>query len=241
MRRGPSALVAAAVATVVAVVIVAVSTHQTSAWHLVLAIVIAPCACAASSAAGRRLGGSGFGIATSVVYSMLPLLGIAYSLTSYRHTFVHGALPALVGLESPGWLALGAAVALGLALLPKSLLGPVGVIAIFAAGAAWGLDPLTDVRNGIHETGWSVALIEWVFVAGVIGAATRSIRYAAALTGWLVLAVLRAAHGGYGSDGDFWRSLSLAEPAIAVLLTSLALLVPAARPVRKVVHPADAP
>jgi hypothetical protein len=223
------------------VVIVAVSTHHKSALHLVAALLIAPCACAASGAAGRRLGGRRLGIATSIVYVVLPLLGIAYALTSYRHTFVHGALPQLVGLESPAQLALGTALAIAVATLPRSIVGVAGTVGAAVALAVWGVHPLTDVRNGLHETGWSIALIEWAFVAGTIGAATRSVGRAIGLAGWVVFVVLHAAHGGYGAHAEFWRSLAPATPAIAALLSSLALLVPRLRPAPTRARPLDAP
>jgi hypothetical protein len=237
----PRGTVAAMLGAEAVVVIVAVSTHRTGVLHLVAALVIAPCACAGTGAAGRRLGGRRFGLATSIVYVLLPLFGIAYSLSAYRHTFVHGALPQLVGLEAPAQLALGAALAVAVATLPRSILGAAGAIAAAVALATWGIHPLTDVRNGLHETGWSIALLEWAFVAGTIGAATRSVGRAIALAGWLLFVVLHAAHGGYGAHAEFWRSLAPATPAIAVLLSSLALLVPRLRPAPIRARPLDAP
>ena len=55
----------------------------------------------------------------------------------------------------------------------------------------------------------------------------RALR-AAGLAGWLALALGLAAQRGY-DDAAFWQSLALAAPAIAVLLSSLWLLVPPLR------------
>jgi len=65
-------------------------------------------------------------------------------------------------------------------------------------------------------------------LAGVIGAAMRSRVRAAGLAGWLALALGLAARRGYES-GAFWQSLAVAAPAVAVLLSSLWLLMPPLR------------
>jgi len=230
---------AGALGAVVAVVIVAVSTGHANALDFVAALVLAPCASVATLAAGRRLGGKRFGLAAAYVYAILPLLGIAYSLAVYRHTFEHDALPQLVGLEAPSRLAIGVLLVTALATLPRSILCGAGAIAAVVAVVVWGTHPLADVRGGLHETGWSIAFIEWIVVAGVIGAATRSARLAAALAGWLVFAVLHAAHDGYGAHAEFWRSLAPVTPAIALTISSLALLAPRLRSAAKTVQAAD--
>ena len=72
-------------------------------------------------------------------------------------------------------------------------------------------------------------MLEWLPIAGAIGRRGCSWLAGATLGGWLAFAVGHAARQGY--DGAaFWQSLSVATPAIAVLLSSLALLVPRLRP-----------
>lgn len=184
---------------------------------------------------GRRLSNLRFGAAAAVVYALLPLLGIAYSLTTYRHTFVHTALPVLVGLRHPAWFALGASTALVFAFLPRQLFALAGLVGVIAGVVAWGLAPLTDLRNGLHETAWSITFGEWALLAGLIGAARRSVLTAVGLGGWIVFVVLRAAAQGY-ADAAFWKALTPATPAIALLLSALWFLIPRLRPARAPSH-----
>jgi len=229
MSGGQRPRSAIALASIVVVVLIAIATHHTKPLNLVLAIVIAPFACSATAIAAKQLGGSRFGFAASVVYVALPILGIAYSFSSYRHTFIHRALPELVGLEAPGWLALGVLLVGAIAIAPRLAFASAGVVASAVALSIWGVHALVGVRGGLHETAWSITLLEWLVVAGVVGAARRSLRLALSLGGILIFFALRAAHGGY-DDGVFWRSLAPATPAIAVLISSLWLLVPRLRP-----------
>jgi hypothetical protein len=74
-----------------------------------------------------------------------------------------------------------------------------------------------------------VSTSEWVLVAGLIGAARRSVLTAIGLGGWIVFVVLRAAAQGY-ADAAFWKALAPATPAIALLLTALWFLIPRLRP-----------
>ena len=178
---------------------------------------------------GRRLSGPRFGATAAAVYALLPLLGIAYSLTTYRHTFVHEALPVLVGLRHPAWFAVGAATAILFGFIPRRLLATVGLVAAVAALATWGIGPLSDIRNGLHETAWSITFAEWALVAGLIGAGRRSGLVALGLGGWVVFFLLRAAAQGY-ADAAFWKGLAPATPAIALLLSALLCLVPRLRP-----------
>jgi len=221
---------AAAVLEVAVVVIIAVATHHDGALSLLAAVVVAPLAIFVVWTLGTRLAGPRFGGAAAVVYIALPVVARAYFLALYRHTYVHASLPQLVGLEAPQSLALGVLCVAAMAYAPRRLLGVAGVLALIFGLAIWGIAPLTDIRNGLHETAWSITFIEWLVVAGVIGAARRSPWLAAALAGALSFFVLRGAPGGYDA-GAFWRSLAPAMPVAAVLLTSLWLLVPRLRPV----------
>jgi hypothetical protein len=220
---------AAAVLEVAVVVIIAVATHHDGALSLLAAVVVAPPAIFVVWTLGTRLAGPRFGGAAAVIYVALPIIARAYFLAPYRHTFVHASLPQLVGLEAPQSLALGVLCAATIAYAPRRLLAVAGSIALISALAIWGIAPLTDIRNGLHETAWSITFIEWLIVASVIGAARRSPWLAVALAGTLSFFVLRGAHGGY-DGGAFWRSLAPVMPVAAVLLSSLSLLVPRLRP-----------
>jgi hypothetical protein len=197
----------------------------------VTALLLAPVAIWSVAAAGTRLGGPRFGLFAAGSYAVLPALASAYMLVSYRGIFEREAIPDLLGLRATPWFALGVGLTLALAYVPRGILAAIGVAVASGALLTWGTAPLAEIRAGLHETAWSIALLEWFVLAGLIGAARRSIWLAAALGGWLAAAVLHAAHLGYDHSA-FWRSLSVAAPASALLLSSLALLVPPLRPVR---------
>jgi hypothetical protein len=192
------------------------------------ALVLAPVAVWSIAAAGNRLGGPRFGLLAAGSYVLLPALATRYMLASYRGTFEHEAIPDLLGLRATLWFALGVGITLAVAYAPRVILAAVAIAAASAALIAWGTDPLSGIRVGLHETAWSITLLEWFVVAGLLGAARRSVWLAIALFGWLVAAILHGSHGGY-DNAAFWRSLSVAAPAAALLLSSLVLLVPPLR------------
>jgi hypothetical protein len=212
-------------AAMLVVVFVAVAYGTDGPLSTVAAIVLAPVAVALTRRLGRRLVDDRFGVAAAIVYILLPALGRLYALADYQSTFTHEAVPNLVGLRGTPWFALG------LVLAAMALFRVSAVLFVVAAvvSIAMGTGDLAGVRAGLHETAWSVSLTVWFGVAGVIGAARKSVAIAASLAGWLVLAVLHGARQGY-ADAAFWQSLSVATPAIAVTLTSLELLVPPLRP-----------
>lgn len=232
-----AATVAPGAAALVAVAAIAAAASATAPLDVVAALVLAPVACAVTSLGARRIGGRRFGIAAGWTYAVLPLLGIAYCLSTYRHIFVHEALPQFVGLKSPWLLAVGVCIAGVFAVAPSSLLAAAGVVAAVVAIVVWGDSGLADVRGGLHETAWSPTLIAWVVVAGTAGVAIRAPRLAVAVGGWIVAAVLGAAHGGYGDHGEFWRNLAPAAPAAALVIASLRQLVPRLRPARAPARP----
>jgi hypothetical protein len=203
------------------------------------ALLLAPVAVWSVAAAGSRLGGRPFGLLAAAIYVVLPGLGTRYMLVSYRSTFEHEAIPNLLGLRATPWFALGIAMTLAAAYAPRVILAAVWLAAASAALIAWGTDPLAAVRVGLHETAWSITLLEWFIVAGLVGAARRSAWLALALLGWLAAAVLHGAHTGY-EDAAFWRSLSVAAGAAALLLSSLVLLVPPLRRPRTAQSPGHA-
>ena len=220
-----------------AVVAAVAAGHHASIVSLVSALVLAPVAVAATAVIAGRIGGDRFAIGTAAVFVLLPLLGNRYMLATYRGTFDAHALPALVGLRHTGVFALGVAVAAGVAFAPRVASAAGGVVGLVAAAAVWQFDGVGSLRPGLHETVWSVTLLEWLVVAGVLGVALRAPLLATALGGWLLAGLLWATHAGY--DGAaFWRSLAVAAPAAALLLSSLALLVPRLHPAQQ---PAAAP
>jgi hypothetical protein len=226
-ERARDALAPAAAAA--AVLGLAGATHHRAPVDLAAALVLAPLACLAAGRLGRRLAGPRYGVAAQWVYVLMPALGYVYALGTYRHTFLHGGLPQLVGLHEPQWLALGVALAAVAAFAPETSVGALGAIAVVVALVTWGTGGLHDLRNGLHETAWSIAFAEWTFVAGVVGVAVRRPLLALGVGGWAAAVILGAAHAGYGSDGEFWRALAPAAPALALLLTSIALLLPRLR------------
>jgi hypothetical protein len=196
----------------------------------VVALCLAPVAVWAVAKTASRLDPRpGFGTAAAIVYVLLPPAGALYFVASYRHFYLHEVAPSLVGLSSPAWFALGVGIAVVLAHAPARLLAVAGVAAAATAAAYWGTGPLHDIRNGLHETAWSITFLVWLVLAGMVGVARRSRVLAVAVGGWLVFFVLRGAPSGYAA-GAFWRSLAPALPALALLLRSLWLLVPRLRP-----------
>jgi hypothetical protein len=189
-----------------------------------VALVLAPVAVVLTGRLAERLAGRRFGDLAAVVYVLLPVLATATTLATYRSTFVHRALPDLVGLRGTAWFALG--LAIGVAALSRVTAPLLAVTGVVSIAVYW--SDLSGIRIGLHETAWSIAMLEWLAVAGVVGAALRSPMRAAGLGGWLAIAIGLAARSGY--DGAaFWQTLALAAPAIAVLLSSLWLLVPPLR------------
>ena len=220
-------------AAVLAVLVVAVIWAVAGAANVIAGIVslcLAPVAVWAVAGLAGRLGrGAGFAATAAVVYAVLPLAAYGYFLAPYRRLYLHEAAPSLVGLHAPAWFAVGVALAVVAVRAPAAVLATVGALAAVVAIAYWGTGPLHDVRNGLHETAWSITFLLWLVLAGVIGLARRSLLLAATSAGWLIFFVLRAAHAGY-ADGAFWQGLAPVLPVAALLLSSLWLLVPRLRP-----------
>ncbi len=218
-------------AQVVLAAAVAAAYGTGGALSLIGGLVLGPIAVVATSRAARRLAGPGYGLAAAWAYVALPVVALLFFTSAYRVTWRHEVMPSLVGVDATGWYAIGVLLALVAALAPRAVLGAVGVAGLIAGPVAYGFGHLTDVRVGIHETGWSVALAEWLPVAGAIGVARRSLLTAIGVAGWLLFFLLRAAGQDYNS-GAFWAALAPALPAAALLVTSIGLLVPPLRRVR---------
>jgi hypothetical protein len=215
-----------------AVVVAAVAAaHKPAAGALVVALLLAPVAVGATATIAARIGGDRFAVWSAALLVLLPLLGNRYMLSTYRGTFDSRALPSLVGTRHTGVFALGVGIAVIVGLAPRLAAAAGGATALVVAAAIWQFDGVGALGPGLHETVWSITLLEWLVVAGILGVALRSPLLAAAVGGWLLAGLLWAAHEGY-HGAVFWRSLALAAPAAAVLLSSLALLVPRLQPAR---------
>jgi hypothetical protein len=192
------------------------------------ALVLAPVAVWAVAAAGSRVAGPRFGLAAAIVFVLLPHVARAYFYGAYDKVYADDVLPNLVGLRATWTYALGVAAAIAFRFAPRAFVAAAGVVAAATALAVWGTGSLGGVKANLHETGWSPALLEWLPVAGAVGAARKAPLLAVGLFGWLLFAVLRAADASY-ANGAFWRDLAPALPAAALLLTGVALLVPRVR------------
>lgn len=225
-RVAIGALVAAAI---VVVALVAATQATDGAVSVVVALVLAPVAVAATAVLGGKLGGDRFAVGAAAVYVVLPLLANRFMLPTYRGTFDARALPALVGVQHTVVFALGVAAAIACLLLPRAVAAAGGVLAFVVTAAVWQFAGLGQLEPGLHESVWSIALVEWVLLAGLLGALLRAPLVGLAVGGWLLAAILWGAHRGY-TDAVFWRSLAVAVPAGALVLSSLALLAPRLRP-----------
>jgi hypothetical protein len=163
---------------------------------------------------------------------VLPFAGRQAFYGSFLQVYDHDVMPALVGLRHTGWFALGIVAALAIAVVPERIAGIAGIVAAAAAAVAWIDVSWTHLYGDFHETTWSPTLLCYLPFAGVLGLATRRPWLAAAIGGWFAVLLLRGVNRPYYSGG-LWLSLAAAVPAMALLLTSLALLVPPLPPLRR--------
>jgi hypothetical protein len=87
---------------------------------------------------------------------------------------------------------------------------------------------LKDNMYYIREFTWSLRLITWALIAGLIGLARRSAPVAVLIGGWLAcFIVLKGTNSGINvKDGSFFRYLAPAFPAFFLGLAAIVLLVP---------------
>jgi hypothetical protein len=219
LGRQRVAVAACAAAALLVTAAVAWKEPNDGAAAVVVALVLAPLAVAATAALGARVAGDRFAIGAAAAYVVLPLIANRFMLSTYRTTFDTHALPALVGTQHTVLFAGGIAVAIATALGPKVVAAAGGVVAFVLAASVWQLAGVGRLAPGFHETVWSVSLLEWLLVAGILGILLRAPLLGLAVGGWLVAAVLYGAHRGY-DDGAFWRSLAVAAPAVAIAFSS---------------------
>jgi hypothetical protein len=225
----PALTGAAAAAQALIALVVGVRYGHGGAGAVVAALVLGPLAVFGTARIAGQIAGHAFAVGAAWTFVLLPLVATAFFTSAYRHTWLHVVLPQLEGMRATSWYALGAALALAASFAPARVAAVAGVVAAVTALFVYHASALGSARVGIHETGWSVSFAEWLPIAGAIGVARRAPLLAAALGGWLVFFVLRGADRGY-DGGAFWASLAPALPAAALLVSSLALLVPRLRP-----------
>jgi hypothetical protein len=192
---------------------------------------------------------AGFALAVkpaNALFLPAPLLALAFS-KRFREAGIltAGLVPALLGLALWKFRGLGyvpafsgptATLAAGHASpLPA---GSVGLQISHYLHFNWG--NLTRNIDGFREYGWSLRLLEWGLLAGLIGLARRSISAALLVGSWLTIFLLVKGSAGIADlrAGGFFRYMSPAFPAVFLLLISIPMLLPIAG--RKLARSGDA-
>ena len=222
---------ALALAAVIAVAGLAAARPTGGALSVAAAILLAPVAVWCVVSVGERIAGTRFAVTAAVVYIVLPFATRLYFYGGFLDVYDREIAPALVGVRSTGWFALGIAVGVAVATLRPSVVAAAGAVVFVIALVLWADTNWTRLYGDFHETTWSPTLLALLPFACVLAVALREPRLAAALGGWIGFFILRGAHRPY-AGGGFWLSLAAATPAAAVLISSLGLLVPRLRPVR---------
>lgn len=220
----PAVLAVIAALAVAEVLAVRSHSHVGGTWSTVAALVLAPVAATATTAIAGRVGQK-TAIAAAAVFLILPFAGRLGFYGSFLTVYDRDVMPALVGLRHTGWFALGILVAASLAVLPERVAGIVSLVAAAVAAVAWIDVSWTTLYGEFHETAWGPTLLCFLPFGGVIGLATRRPWLAASIGGWFAVLLLRGVTRPYYAGG-LWLSLAAAVPAMALLLTALALLVP---------------
>jgi hypothetical protein len=215
------------------VAVVAVARHSGVGFgaSFAAALVLAPVAVLAVMTLAARVGPR-TAIAAGIVYAALPLAGRLYFYGAFLKAYDHDVMPGLVGLRHTGWFAAGVAIALFAVLVPERVAGAVAVVAAVVAAIVWIDTSWGTLYGEFHETTWSPTLLCYLPFAGVIGLAIRRPWLAAVVGGWFAVFLLRGVHRPY-YEGGLWLSLAAAAPAMPLLLTSLALLLPPLPSVRR--------
>lgn len=221
---GKAVLVLAAAESAM-VAVVAATEPTAGAGAVAVALVLAPFAVWAVAGIGEAIAGHRFAVAAAALYLVLPPAGRVLFAEGLRANYRGHILPALVGTQAPAWFALGVGLAVAARLATSRPAAAAGLAAAVAGAAFWIDTDWTTLYDNLHETTWSPTLVCALPIAGLIAVGLRSPWTGAALGGWLGFFVLRGADRPYGT-GAFWTGLAPAMPAVAVLIASLALLVP---------------
>lgn len=158
--------------------------------------------------------------------------GLAAGLAPANLVFLPAPLLALVVARR--WrelvgLAVGAAPLL-LALALWRWRGPGAIDTGWVSSHSWGRFGAN--KDQIREFFWSVRAAEFLAVAGILGAARRSLAAAALLGGWFLAYVLFVGTS-FEADmrlGTFFPAILPAAPALAVLMASIPTLLPEVGP-----------
>ncbi len=177
------------------------------------------------------------------------IAGFALGIKPSNALFLVGVVLAFaVGLRWRAALAFGAGMGpalIALALWKDKGLGSLPVIHSAVAGtASIALVPAVSVRishylplhwsqlqqnlDGLREFFWSVRVLEWLVLAGFIGALRRSPPKALLLGGWFGAFFIVKTSSGRGTieDGSLLRLLLPSFPAFLLLLCAIVLLTP---------------
>ena len=227
-------------AEVAAVALLAAARPNGGTAAVVIALVLAPVAIWAVLSIAERLAAQWFAVAAGIVYVVLPFAGRLLFYGPFVTVYDRVVAPALVGLRAPAWFALGVGIALVVALSPALFTGVAGVIALIVGVIAWGDSDWTNLYDNFHESAWSPTLLSLLPIACTLAVVLRKPWLGAALGGWIWFFILHGLQRPYTS-GAFWLSLAAATPAAAVLLTSLALLVPRLGALREPATPPGSP
>jgi hypothetical protein len=240
LRTPLAVLVALAAAGAVAVAVLAAARPNGGTGAVVIALVLAPVAVWSVVAISERISGPRFAIAAAIVYVLLPFVGRYFFYGPFVPIYNRVVAPALVGLRAPAWFVLGVGIALVVAIGRPLLTGTAGAIALIVGLIAWAGTDWTTLYDNFHESTWSPTLLVLLPFACVLAVGLRRPWFAAALGGWIGFFILHGVQRPYGT-GAFWLSLGAATPAAAVLLTSLALLVPRLGVAKAPAAPAGSP
>jgi hypothetical protein len=193
------------------------------------------------------------GLAAGVAISIKPsnsvfLLGPILAL-AYRKR-LRGAAYMVAGL-APAMLALALWKYRGLGTLPLFQSQGVTRLALGAGGGLVAFNPLHryvqfdwgQLNNnllGIKEHFWSMRVIEWLVLAGLIGLARRSLTGLLLVGGWFAaFVVTKATFPGAGiNGGSVFRIMMPSFPAFVLMLASLVYLWPRGRKGKRPALPA---
>jgi hypothetical protein len=187
-------------------------------------------------AVGIASGGRFAAGALSLVAGALALLSV--ETTQSRIALLGGGAAGLAALAHPsGVLVLvGIALAVAVAWRPREggLVALGAAPGVVAAAIVYGLsldvswDAFTGHMTGLREYLWSNRLLQWLPVAGAIGAARGSLPVACLLAGWFgaFAFVYGASPNLNAEDGSYLVAFVPALPALCLLVAALPLLVP---------------
>ena len=196
--------------------------------------------------AAARLGGVTFAVLAAAVWIAVPA-ALPFWRSDFRPHYRDEVLPVVYGLDDRARLVVGVlllgglVLALGARTAERAAAAACALAAAVVAAATFGVEPIAfhwDDLNGnllqIREYGWSLRLVEYLPLAGLVGAFRRSRRLGLLLAVWLLVAVvLPIAHSrGGGFPVPLLRAVVPGLPAYLLLTACIVYLVPgwAARP-----------